>query len=678
MVIHSPASRAARRASGTRCVHSMLAAVMVLSLLIGGCAASVPANPAQPAVPPPATPLPPTPFVRDPIENMAAFARLLGYIHYFHPSDAVAATNWDDFAILNIESVADAAGPADLANRLGALFGPYAPTVRIFASSSEPPIADPALALPAAAAPISVTMWVRSPYRNGPNQRGDVRPALRIALPVVDGHLPTTATLSLSDLLFSYNNQGEIDGGPNDPRITITVSAPADVTRVELGGGVSALVPLTLFADAGGTLPHRPAPAPSSAAKTTRGRHLGAVAGAWNMFQHFFPYWDSVSVDWGQSLRDGLRMAATTDDEQAFMTGLREMMAVTADGHLFLSHPENTYNRPQDNPWAALGPGALPFRWDMVEDAFVVTSVTTGANSLKPGDRIVAINGVASQDAIADQTRSIGPKTGYGTWQALYNMRRGSVASKVTLAIQPLDGAATYTTTLTRSEDLSPPMNSLPAVASLGQGVVYVNVRFLTADTLAESVPLLAQATGIVIDSRDYPKDFMTMIRLYGHLTDAPLHTAPLLNLVVTRPDTPTAQLLDMSQTYTFIEPLAPRFTGKVAFIIGGAAVSQSEHFLGVAEHYGLGDLVGEPTAGTNGNIVLQTLPGGYAISWTGMRVTKFDGSPLFGVGVLPTIPAHRTIAGVASGRDELLERAFEVVSGQPATAMKVDPAIKR
>lgn len=52
--------------------------------------------------------------------------------------------------------------------------------------------------------------------------------------------------------------------------------------------------------------------------------------------------------------------------------------------------------------------------------------------------------------------------------------------------------------------------------------------------------------------------------------------------------------------------------------------------------------------------------------------MTKFDGSPLFTVGVTPTVPARRTRAGVAAGRDELLERAFEVVSDKPAGAMSV------
>ncbi|MBL8165925.1 MAG: hypothetical protein JNJ61_28325 [Anaerolineae bacterium] len=51
--------------------------------------------------------------------------------------------------------------------------------------------------------------------------------------------------------------------------------------------------------------------------------------------------------------------------------------------------------------------------------------------------------------------------------------------------------------------------------------------------------------------------------------------------------------------------------------------------------------------------------------------MTKFDGSPLFTVGITPDILVERTLAGVAAGRDELLERAFEFVSGQPANTMQ-------
>jgi hypothetical protein len=51
------------------------------------------------------------------------------------------------------------------------------------------------------------------------------------------------------------------------------------------------------------------------------------------------------------------------------------------------------------------------------------------------------------------------------------------------------------------------------------------------------------------------------------------------------------------------------------------------------------------------------------------MKVLKHDGSRHHGVGILPTVPAHRTLAGVTARRDEVLERAIEVAKQRAAGA---------
>jgi len=111
------------------------------------------------------------------------------------------------------------------------------------------------------------------------------------------------------------------------------------------------------------------------------------------------------------------------------------------------------------------------------------------------------------------------------------------------------------------------------------------------------------------------------------------------------------------------VTPLLPRFKGKIAFLTDGRAISYAETYLGIIEHFKLGDLVGSPTARTNGNVNPFTLPGGYTIIWTGMRVVKRDGSPHHGVGIIPTVPVSRSITGIRAGRDEVLERAQALVT---------------
>lgn len=46
------------------------------------------------------------------------------------------------------------------------------------------------------------------------------------------------------------------------------------------------------------------------------------------------------------------------------------------------------------------------------------------------------------------------------------------------------------------------------------------------------------------------------------------------------------------------------------------------------------------------------------------MKVVTHDGSQHHLVGILPTVPAERTVEGIPEGRDEVLETALDVVKG--------------
>ena len=74
---------------------------------------------------------------------------------------------------------------------------------------------------------------------------------------------------------------------------------------------------------------------------------------------------------------------------------------------------------------------------------------------------------------------------------------------------------------------------------------------------------------------------------------------------------------------------------------------------------------IGTPTAGANGNVNPFELPGGFRVSWTGMRVMNHDDSQHHVHGVQPTISLEPTIDGIAAGRDEYLEKALEIINGE-------------
>ncbi|MCE2425277.1 MAG: hypothetical protein J4F45_09280, partial [Pseudomonadales bacterium] len=197
--------------------------------------------------------------------------------------------------------------------------------------------------------------------------------------------------------------------------------------------------------------------------------------------------------------------------------------------------------------------------------------------------------------------------------------------------------------------------------AELADGVLYVDLDGIKhIREFNALVPRLAEAKGIVFDLRGYPAFPFTPV--IAHLIDDTVNSAQWHVPLVHHPDRRGMQFQFSNWT---VNPQKPRFTKNVAFVTDGRAISAAETLLGIIEHYKLAEIVGGPTAGTNGNINPFVLPGGYHITWTGMRVLKHDGSQHHGVGIRPTVPVSRTIEGIAAGRDELLERAVAIVAGR-------------
>jgi predicted acylesterase/phospholipase RssA len=87
-------------------------------------------------------------------------------------------------------------------------------------------------------------------------------------------------------------------------------------------------------------------------------------------------------------------------------------------------------------------------------------------------------------------------------------------------------------------------------------------------------------------------------------------------------------------------------------FLTDANALSWGDTFLHIVESNKLSEIVGEPTAGTTGSSTGFTVPGGYEIAWTGMKLLKYYGTQMHGIGVLPTVAASRTRAGVAADED--------------------------
>jgi C-terminal processing protease CtpA/Prc len=247
-------------------------------------------------------------------------------------------------------------------------------------------------------------------------------------------------------------------------------------------------------------------------------------------------------------------------------------------------------------------------------------------------------------------------------YRALQELRNGPQGSRVKLELQSPNGAA-YTLTLTRQPADDSPLRGpsmretrLERLKEIEPGILYVDLDRYQPEEFKQLQSRLLEAKGIVFDARGYPLVWSMLVPL---VTDKPLASDRWGFLVTRFPDRHKVLVEESDWT---MRPGKPRIRAKVAFVTDGRAVSAAETFLSLIATHKVAPIVGEPTAGSNGSINVYVLPGGYRVSWTGMRATKRDGSPHHGVGVLPTARVSRTIRAVAQGRDELVERALRLV----------------
>ncbi len=739
---------------------------------------------------------PPRPLTSRGLAHLSAFARLIGYVRYFHPSDEAEAADWERIVLEGVPAVESADSPPALATALETLFRPVAPSVRVVPDGEKFPaldfglsagngddfaivswhhlglgtsgkgsvfrserverepdgavdpsrdgamdlyrVVDPEpyrgkrLRLTASlrvdgasgAGEAKLGLAVARPgkplaYESGESASGTVPPAWREASLEVDVpddaslinlgvHVTGRASVGFDAVRLDVRDESgwrrvealdfenaELDADPLGWKTQATrglvryeagiAEGPArsgtryasitgrrdselelpDPRRplvVGLPGGVTARVPVALYKDDRGTLPRAKPPEQerldgdvertwrTGRDRTTR---LAAAVLGWNVFQHFYPYFDDVETDWSAVLATTLERAAVDADERAFLDTLRQMIAALHDGHGRVRHSSDD------------DVGVPPVLWEEVEDRPVVTHVEHGPSArlgLAPGDEILAVDGRPVDEIARERAALISSPTQQWRRHRLYRtLLAGEPESSLTLTVRS-PGGEPRTVKAARTTRLGEVREKRPApVQEQEPGLYYVDLTRVSEATLSAVIPDLAEAEGVVFDVRGYPR---VSTKILAHLTEETVRSPQWRVPVLRYPD---RERMEYHESSWPVAPLTPKIGGRVAFLTDGRAISYAETMLGIVEAYRLGEIVGSATAGTNGNINPFTLPGGYFVTWTGMKVLKHDGSRHHGVGIRPTVPAGRTIAGVAAGRDEVLERGFEVVRRAPS-----------
>lgn len=550
--------------------------------------------------------LPASPVNERGIENLRAFARIYGLVRWFHPSDVAVKADWTSVALAGIPRVEAARSSSELAEAMLEIFSPLAPTLQVAPGNTLPRSIDSAF-------------QKRLRWRH----RG-----------------------MGTDPVGIYSSALE----------TFSLDGNATEVLEHLPGGISIRLPLTVpAAEDGTTVPSSTSQKlasgkpegwePAGFDRTTR---LASTIIAWNLFKHFYPYWDQVPLDWDDALGPALRRSALAPDDRAYHQELRRLVALPQDGHAWVRYTPEYVTE-------------LPLEWEWVEGQLVVTAADHSAGEIVPGTIVHAIDGTPAEESLAKEMVFI---SGSRQWQREHALERLRVSDGETaaaeLTLRAPDG--TLSTALVPFE--TPQKHRFSAsrpgvVEEIKPGVLYVDITRLDHERFTGEAERIGKASALIFDLRGYPEGERGYL---AHMSDQLMLSAKMELPEYVAPD----GVVDRwDQGGWKVKPAPPRYTKNIVFLTDASAISFAESILGTVKGNRLATILGEPTAGSNGNMTRVILPGGYQVSWTAMRVTNQDGSPHHLVGVTPDVLVTRTIAGISEGRDELLDAAVSYVSKQ-------------
>jgi C-terminal processing protease CtpA/Prc len=165
----------------------------------------------------------PQTLTRQQEKNLVAFARIFGYVRYFHPSDEAQTISWPMLATKGSRQMLAVQDDAELIRALNNLFLPLGPTIRVF-PTSQPVKFDPAtLQPPATARATKVVSWQHQGLYTG---KGKAYQSIRLNRPGTAG---STTPLAVSMDASAFAGQPyEVDlswrRGKNSPKATFTIT----------------------------------------------------------------------------------------------------------------------------------------------------------------------------------------------------------------------------------------------------------------------------------------------------------------------------------------------------------------------------------------------------------------------------------------------------------------------
>lgn len=386
------------------------------------------------------------------------------------------------------------------------------------------------------------------------------------------------------------------------------------------------------------------------------GFRLLALYKYWNMIQYFFPYKHLMDKNWNGALREYIPLFIRAKNELEYELAAVRIIGDIQDTHANLWGGGDKINEEKGGFYP-------PFHVRFIEGKLVVTDYYNPelreVAGLEIGDVITHLNGKTVEN-LTDSLSGYYPASNMAA-------RLRDISGDILRSKTPRINIQFISTGAQQQKELALyPRDSLNIYRWYRRDnekcyqLLDGNIGYVTLKSIKEEdIPIIKESfkntKGIIIDIRNYPSTFVPF--LLGSFFVA--ETTPFVKF--------TGGNVDHPGEFTFTEalqiPKGPEtYTGKLVVIVNELSQSQAEYTAMAFRAGANTTIIGSTTAGADGNVSTILLPGGLRTMISGIGVYYPDGTETQRVGIVPDIEVHPTIEGIKAGRDELLEKALEII----------------
>lgn len=395
----------------------------------------------------------------------------------------------------------------------------------------------------------------------------------------------------------------------------------------------------------------------------------------WNAIEYFYPYKFLIQKNWDKVLEEMIPIFIAARNPDDYHLALLKMNAEIGDGHASYVEGITQEQLPlllksqNGNSEKTL---PLPFKVSAGPFLGLVTDSDSSfaeKSGLKLGDVVISINNIETSNSYklfsnfisASNIKNKQAQITKFNLLAWARIGQDSVVNVVAkrgtefLSLKFKYNLPSYSNYFTsNSKNINNQNKNLNATRLLKDSVLYIDpskVDNVSADTIIKK---LSSMKGIIIDFRKYPKYSIGKI-----LPMLVTNGRPGINFQWMRVDYPGVL------SNSAIQYFSPKtqFFGDVRILIDETSISQSEFWAMLFRQASDKVLViGDTSAGADGDVSSITVPGGVKLSFSGIRVRYADGRETQKLGIEPDIKVMPSIMDIIKENDVILSKALETI----------------